>query len=83
MVLKMRHTDCPYIGDVATLKADVQTLKDTTCRIEKKIDKFIEETPNKFASKEKVEFIERIIYGIIATFLIAALSYAIKAIYGW
>lgn len=78
-----KSEEYPYIEDIATLKADVHTLKETTGRIEHKLDKFIEETPNKFASREKVEFIEKIVYGCIAAFLLAALAYAIRHIFGW
>ena len=82
MTLKI-HRDCPYIEDVATLKADVSALKQTTSRIETKIDVFITKSDERYASKESVDFIRKIVFGTLSAFLLAALAFAIKQIYGW
>jgi predicted ATP-grasp superfamily ATP-dependent carboligase len=83
MLPRTGHKNCPYIEDVARLNADVSTLKDTSSRIEKKIDKLAEDIPKNFASNERVAMIEKVLYGLIGTFLLAALAFAIKQIFGW
>ena len=94
MPAKHSKADCPFISDITLLQSEINHMKKSQDELKDIVEKGFKElkaqinaqseyNERTYVRRDEFSLIQKIVYGGLGALLLAALGFALKAVYGW